>query len=734
MRKSVYTFWLTAFAWSYLTFSFAQNCPSIAQCPVTLQTVCDPSENDSTLWNDDFYTWSPLLETADLYEGITELSLRAYVCPDGGNVSVSYKLFLDLDSDFLSETVVSSFNPPPPGVILANNFQNPNYAGGDTLYFDKRPVPTASKFAFTLETQVVGDTLRAYVRWNMPNNPEQYLAPRLPEGKHTIQWTVVQDGVTRICQYNFRVTDCTPPVLICGNNLVEEIGPDRAVPVTAAQFIEFAGDNITGTDDLEISMRRAGEGSTFPTQNVQPIPSMILDCSWVGTDLMQIWARDQHGNTANCTVSITLTDEEFVCTELPRICARTYWDSTVIENVETRMAWEDELFNPYSYILPPAGDGCNTLDSFPSFPFLITEHNSTNPLNGVSTFDLLLISKHILAIQPLTAPWSIIAADANSSGSVTTGDVVQLRRLILGLIDDFPGGNSWRFFTDNCQFPENPFEVTGCSTGYEFAPMPFWAYPPEIRFYGIKTGDVDNTAIVNLSQEPLAYRSTRRLEIPDLRLKAGETREIPVYMEKAENWSGFQCSLPFDAAALEILDVLPGAALQPAEFTFAQPKSGEVRISWFDTNPKVLLSGEPVFYLRVQAKSDGWLKELLADHAPAGSTGRFSSEVYSADNEKHALQFVFRNTLTNTLAADVLPPQPNPFTAGVEIPVRVVQAQNVQVVIRDFEGKNLYHLDLEIQPGAHLIDVPAQVFPQSGVYSWQVLINGNVSQGKLVRL
>ena len=726
---------LSASAWSCITLSYAQNCPSISQCPATIQTICDPSENDSMLWNEAPYTWSPTFETADLYEGIADLSMRAYVCPNGGNVSVSYKIFLDLDSDFVGETIISSFNPPPPGVILANNFQSPTLSSNDTLHFDRRDVPPASKFAFTLETHLTGDTLRAHVRWNMPNSPTQYLIPRLPEGRHAIQWTLTQDGVTRTCQYSFTITDCAAPTLICGNNLDTDIGPDRSLHVTAAQFIDFVGDNITPTSNIEVSMRKAGQGSNFPTQGGQPVTELTLDCSSLGNSLLQIWARDRNGNTSNCTVAVTLSDLAFVCTELPRVCARAYWDTTlVIDNVDTKIAWEDNAFNQYSYLLPPAADGCNTLDSFPAYPFFVTESKVGNPLNGVTTFDLLLISKHILSVEPLDAPWKIIAGDANSSGSVTTGDIVMLRRLILGHIDDFPNGNSWRFFTDGCEFPLNPFEVTGCGTGYELAPMPFWAYPPEIRFFGIKTGDVDNSAIINSAQAPLSYRSKSRLTISDRRLSTGETLEVPVLMEKAGKWSGFQCSLPFDPSQLEVLDVIPGTALSPAEFAFAQPQPGEIRVSWFDTKAQVLLPEEPVFFIRVKAKTDVDLEAALAKTTEKYYSGKMASEAYSIDNETSALEFVFQKATVPVTNEAVMAPQPNPFTAGVQIPLRMDGEEIVQVIIRDVEGKTIYTDRQTLQTGAHLLDVPATVFPQAGMYTWQVLIDGTVSQGKLVRL
>ena len=53
-------------------------------------------------------------------------------------------------------------------------------------------------------------------------------------------------------------------------------------------------------------------------------------------------------------------------------------------------------------------------------------------LSGLSTFDMVLIARHILAVSPLVGAQAM-AADFNNSGSVTTFDMVQLRLLILGI-------------------------------------------------------------------------------------------------------------------------------------------------------------------------------------------------------------------------------------------------------------------------------------------------------------
>jgi hypothetical protein len=63
-----------------------------------------------------------------------------------------------------------------------------------------------------------------------------------------------------------------------------------------------------------------------------------------------------------------------------------------------------------------------------------------NPLNGLSTLDVVLIVKHIIGTQSLSYEGAI-AADVNNNGKVTTSDVVELKRLILGIKTDIT--NNW---------------------------------------------------------------------------------------------------------------------------------------------------------------------------------------------------------------------------------------------------------------------------------------------------
>lgn len=56
-----------------------------------------------------------------------------------------------------------------------------------------------------------------------------------------------------------------------------------------------------------------------------------------------------------------------------------------------------------------------------------------------------MIQKHILGIQTLTSPYKIIAADVNNSQAITAKDISDIRKVILGVTNEFPNkslGNS----------------------------------------------------------------------------------------------------------------------------------------------------------------------------------------------------------------------------------------------------------------------------------------------------
>lgn len=127
-------------------------------------------------------------------------------------------------------------------------------------------------------------------------------------------------------------------------------------------------------------------------------------------------------------------------------------------------------------------------------PYLVTPFKDTDHTYNVSLFDIVLISKHILGIQPLGSPYELIAADVNHSRSVTGLDLIALRRLLLGESTGFPNNTSWRFIDPSYVFPDpedpwlEPFPESAYLTARELFPAMVF---PSFAFLAVKVGDVN---------------------------------------------------------------------------------------------------------------------------------------------------------------------------------------------------------------------------------------------------
>ena len=115
------------------------------------------------------------------------------------------------------------------------------------------------------------------------------------------------------------------------------------------------------------------------------------------------------------------------------------------------------------------------------------------PLNGVSTFDMVLIGKHINGEELLDSPYKIIAADVDYTETLDSNDINISYDLILGITTNFPNEESWRFVRADYVFPDpqHPFPFPN-----DFVAANLSANVDSLDFIGVKLGDVNNTAIV----------------------------------------------------------------------------------------------------------------------------------------------------------------------------------------------------------------------------------------------
>lgn len=125
--------------------------------------------------------------------------------------------------------------------------------------------------------------------------------------------------------------------------------------------------------------------------------------------------------------------------------------------------------------------------------YTVTPVKDTNDGNGVSSLDLLYIVNHILTVSTFDSPYKIICADVNNSQTVTNFDIIEARKLVLGIYQVLPQNTSWNFFPESLTFPDptNPFQVTLVKNAII---SNLQTNQLNINFKGCKTGDVNNSA------------------------------------------------------------------------------------------------------------------------------------------------------------------------------------------------------------------------------------------------
>lgn len=121
---------------------------------------------------------------------------------------------------------------------------------------------------------------------------------------------------------------------------------------------------------------------------------------------------------------------------------------------------------------------------------------NTDPLNGVSTFDNVLLLKHILGIQLLDSPYKVIAAETGTENlPPDILDPYLIRILIVGVITDLPAP-SWKFIpADAVLDPLNPFPDIPLPMGCKTVTLNGNATGQD--FIGVKTADLNYTAVTD---------------------------------------------------------------------------------------------------------------------------------------------------------------------------------------------------------------------------------------------
>jgi hypothetical protein len=659
----------------------------------------------------------------DLCEGPTDLNITGTDLCSGANIDIRYLLFLDLDGDGTMETVISSTNLPSWNTVNFGNAGNPNFAGGSPRAFDERPVASNQKYGFALQTTTSGKNKTGAVRWNTQQSPATYTIPELPYGTHKIKW-ILSDGCgnDQVCEYTFVVKDCKKPTVVCLNGLSVNIMPTGMIQMWASDFLQYGQDNCTPANQLKYGIRRSGTGTGFPVDgNGNPITSVTFTCADLGTQSVELWAIDKAGNADYCETYVIVQDNSGNCPNgnAAKVAGALATEGTNgLDQGNVGITGSSNSVPSFNFTTTTDNAGAYNFNAIPTASnSTVTPVKDDNPLNGVSTYDLVLISKHILGIQPLASPYRMIAADANKNGSITTFDIVELRKLILGIYTTLPNNTSWRFVDKTYTFPNanNPFSAT-FPENKSITNLTSNALNQD--FVAIKVGDVNGTAIANATmQAEDRTAGTLLFDVADQTVKAGET--VSVAFKAAEKVQGYQFTMNFNG--LEVSDVIPGEGMKTENFgVFA-----DAITTSFDGNN----TGE--FTVKFRATKAGKLSEML------GVSSRITkAEAYNNASEKLDVAFRFNQGATSTIAGvgfELYQNEPNPFVSKTFIGFHLPEAATATLSIFDETGRMVFTQKGDFAKGYNSIAVDRAVINTTGVLYYKVETATNSATRKMIQ-
>ncbi len=485
------------------------------------------------------------------------------------------------------------------------------------------------------------------------NYSDNFVYNNVDQGFHILHW-YVEDRCGNVAHaiVEIEVRDCTAPSPVCLNGLSAALVPGMGmVDVWAIDFEASSYDNCTDFSDLVWSL------SADTT-----ITSLTFTCDDLGVQVVQMWLTDSNGNQAYCETFVDIQDNSDECPsqrESVTLAGQIQTeDDGAIPDAEVYLdLGEEEMMlmtnDQGSYIFE---------DVNAEQDYMISPDMAGEALDGVSTLDLVKIQRHILGLEELDSPYKIIAGDINNSGNVTGIDIVELRKLILGVYTDFPSNDIWNFVRAEQIFPDptSPFP-------YEEQIM-YYDIEEDVTngdFVAVKTGDVTGDNAYNFMNIETENRSSIEMEISFAAYENGNYVYTISSDQNVEIY-GLQLSMDLQGVPVQIQEGI----LDLRGDNFILDDTG-LHMSW-NSEEAIALNGGILFYI-----TSAHALEKIEIHSE-----RFAAELYDENIRTYNIVGEYRKG-----KSAVMRNVPNPFSETTQIHFSVGTDQSVEFSFYGLDGR-----------------------------------------------
>lgn len=396
------------------------------------------------------------------------------------------------------------------------------------------------------------------------------------------------------------------------------------------------------------------------------------------------------------------------------------------------------------------GTDCQTITDYlgnydcevlPAYKYIITPTKQDNPTCGITYLDYLLLNHFIYnQFSSYTSWYQMIASDINEDNSVTTGDLVRIQQIVLGLPIEY---NAWRFTPIENYVNLGPY--FGGMQPFPLLPHRKWVVDPIIDvmfqdFVGFKIGDIDGSCTDCAGTNGVTEESGARgssiteysqalvLKIEDTTLKEGDEILLPIKADNFEDISGYGLAFIVNTNYLQILGVEKGSLDNMAEDNFNANhfRVGKITHVWSKGHSSIstLTKDDVLFYVRLQAKQNiSTLNGLI--HLNEG----VESIAMDESGKVLAIDFALQSAEAHQPFVS-----PNPFKETTTIHFYSPTATTATVTIFDNAGKLLLTEKVHFVAGENKWSLPTSSISENGLFFYQIQTNKNSYNGKMLKI
>ena len=535
-----------------------------------------------------------------------------------------------------------------------------------------------------------------------------------PMGIHKIRWNVCDSsGNIGVCETLFEIKDCMAPIPKCKTGLLTWTLPSTGKVTIIAKDLDFGSfDNCSSKDKLKFFF----DGDINKTSTVYTCEDFAakVNCNNSRYKVefeIEMWVEDEEGNRDYCKSLISIIRDKLDSCIIEFDGARIFG---YIKNEEAKNIAPIEVClernvglikkvigSPYIF-----GDLC-----YPYY-YKVIPRRDDDPLNGISTRDILRIQSHILGKKLISSPYRMIAADVNGSNSISASDMVEMRKLILGVIPEFRKVKSWTFVPTLYVFPK-PNSPWNAPRIAEFKIEDHIEYRAD--FIAIKMGKVWSPSD-SFSSTQVRSKMPLKFIVNNEYCKANQIYRIPIRAEHFEDIEGFQFTLNYDPRHLVYKGVESGV-IPINDSHFGDLENGVLTSSWNSDHAETYNNDEVLFYLNFIVDKDGALSNLLNI-----TNDVITSEAYASDESLRAVQLRFADAFDKPSKDEILLFQnvPNPFSDRSTIKYFLNHEADITLRIYDLKGRLIHQYSGHGVKGMNTLLIAKQELNLAGHYYYQL--------------